>query len=312
MHDLLSPDNRLFTLARSGKRLPPVWLAILLGTVGLIALLLVGTVVGSLLAGTLLPGFADDDGAASPVRAALGQDVTYIAQFGVPLLALWGWVRAYEGRGFASLGFASPAGGTRYGRGFALGVLSFAAVIGLLVAFGASRGEGDPARQGVAVLGGVLLVLVGWLFQGGAEEIITRGWLLGTVGARSRPWVGVLASAAVFGLLHALNPNVTVLGILNTILVGLFLALYALAEGGIWGVCAWHGAWNWAQGNVFGISVSGQTALGGTLADFVTTGPDWLTGGAYGVEAGLAATAVILLGIALILVVARGRVAAFA
>jgi len=43
----------------------------------------------------------------------------------------------------------------------------------------------------------------------------------------------------------------------NLALYGLFAALYALREGGIWGISAQHTAWNWAQGNIFGLQVSG-------------------------------------------------------
>lgn len=307
MRSLLSPDNRLLTLARSGQRLPPVWLALLLGTVGLFTLLIIGTLLGAVTANTLLPGY---DAVPASLRAAVGQDVLLIVSFGVLLLALWGWVWGYEGRGFASLGFASPFGGARYGRGFLLGAASFAAAVGLLAAPGLLRTEGDGARNGfagVAALGPVLLVLPGWLVQGAAEEIVTRGWLMNVIAVRSRPWVGVAAAAAVFGLMHSLNPGVNPFGVLNTVLVGVFLALYALTEGGLWGVCAWHSAWNWVQGNVFGLSVSGVTPLGGAVVDFATVGPDWFTGGAYGVEAGAAATVVLLLGIAVILLVARGR-----
>jgi len=303
VHTLFSPDNRLFALARSGRRLPPVWLAIILGTVGLFVLLISGTLLGAAIANVLLPGY---DAEPASLRAAAGQAVLLIVPFAVPVLGLWGWVRGYEGRGFASLGFASPSGGARYGRGFLLGVLSFAATVGLLAAFGLLGIEGGGTQGGIAALGPVLLVLAGWLVQGAAEEIVTRGWLMSVVGARSRPWVGVAVSSAVFGLLHSLNPGVNPFGVLNTVLVGVFLALYALAEGGLWGVCAWHSAWNWAQGNLFGISVSGVTPLGGSLVDFATLGPDWFTGGAYGVEAGVVTTFVLLLGIAAILLVARG------
>ena len=36
------------------------------------------------------------------------------------------------------------------------------------------------------------------------------------------------------------------------------MALYLLKTDTVWGVAGIHGAWNFAQGNLFGILVSGQ------------------------------------------------------
>jgi hypothetical protein len=63
---------------------------------------------------------------------------------------------------------------------------------------------------------------------------------------------------------------------------------------------AFHVAWNWVQGCLFGLVVSGQRSVP-TLINLQTTGPDVVTGGAFGPEGGLAVTAVFLVGIALVL-----------
>ncbi len=52
-----------------------------------------------------------------------------------------------------------------------------------------------------------------------------------------------------------------------------------------------HFAWNFTQGGIFGSSVSGNQ-LGEGLLRSTLTGPDWLTGGAFGVEASIAVIAV--------------------
>jgi membrane protease YdiL (CAAX protease family) len=67
----------------------------------------------------------------------------------------------------------------------------------------------------------------------------------------------VIVSSLLFGLAHGLNPHVTALGVINLTLFGGFLALYALREGGLWGACAWHMAWNWTESDLFGLSGSG-------------------------------------------------------
>ncbi|MGQ0604896.1 MAG: CPBP family glutamic-type intramembrane protease [Anaerolineales bacterium] len=68
--------------------------------------------------------------------------------------------------------------------------------------------------------------------------------MLAWCGARYRPWLGVLVSSALFGVLHLLNPNVGLLPFINLCLFGLFAALYALREGGLWGIAAQHAVWN--------------------------------------------------------------------
>jgi hypothetical protein len=79
------------------------------------------------------------------------------------------------------------------------------------------------------------------------------------------------------------NAGFLPLATLNIALIGLFLALYALREGSLWGVVALHAGLNWAQTNLFGLSASGHT-VGATLMHVQLTGSDLITGGAFGIE----------------------------
>jgi membrane protease YdiL (CAAX protease family) len=105
---------------------------------------------------------------------------------------------------------------------------------------------------------------------------------------------GIIISSVIFTIMHALNPNLSFVAILNLFLFGLFAALYALFEGGLWGVFSIHAAWNWMQGNVFGFEVSGGFAPGGTIFDLMEVGPDVITGGPFGPEGGLSVTVVLV------------------
>ena len=69
--------------------------------------------------------------------------------------------------------------------------------------------------------------------------------------------------------------------LISIILVGVLMALYMLKTDNIWGVASLHGAWNFTQGNLVGVAVSGQNA-GDSLLRFPTKSgvPDWLSGGA--------------------------------
>jgi hypothetical protein len=59
--------------------------------------------------------------------------------------------------------------------------------------------------------------------------------------------------------------------------------------------------WNWVQGSIFGIEVSGSAHLAGaSILNEIDRGPAWLTGAEYGIEAGLACTAALVVSILVI------------
>ena len=289
--------NRLYDLARQGRRLTPWWALLPLAWFILLFTQIITLPLVLLMSGR--------EGLASGQPVALSglmQGLLLAVAFGAVVLLVWLWVRLYEKRGLATLGLERGGVLRRYGRGLLIGLLTFAGAVGLMALFGFVAPEAsDPSRVGLAALGGVLLVIPGWLVQGAGEEVLTRGWIMPTMAARYRPWLGILVSSLFFTLAHGLNPNLTALALVNLFLYGLFAAVYALREGSLWGVCAFHSAWNWAQGNLFGLAVSGNQAAGGTLLDLMETGPDRFTGGAFGPEGGLAVTLMLLAGIAIML-----------
>jgi hypothetical protein len=57
--------------------------------------------------------------------------------------------------------------------------------------------------------------------------------------------------------------------------------------GRLWLPIGIHVAWNFTQGGIFGVTVSGHPGEG--LFQGTLTGPDWLSGGAFGAEASVVA-----------------------
>ena len=131
------------------------------------------------------------------------------------------------------------------------------------------------------------------------------------IASRHGIWIAVVANSALFALAHAGNiepSNELYVGLANIVLFGLFISLYAVREGSLWGVCGWHAAWNWLLGLGFGLEVSGMKIDSLPLITDLTAAPGaawWLTGGAFGPEASLATTAVLLTGTVVLLL--RGR-----
>lgn len=296
-------NSKLFDLARRGQRVTHIALVIPLALMipivsqfgALPIFLILFLRFGSFAAAFDMQGL-------SALEAGFWMSAQLISSFLLIYVFLWLWVSLFEKRPFWTLGYEIKNAATQYARGFLFGAILFAGTVGLLALFRSVTIErGDPSLQGFPALGGVTLMLFGWIVQGGAEELLMRGWVLPVIGARARPWIGLLVSSTLFSLLHLLNPNLSAIAMFNLVLFGVFAGLYAAREGSLWGICALHSVWNWIQGNFFGLEVSGTNASGGTVFNLMENGADWLTGGAFGPEGGLAVTAVLAIGTAFIL-----------
>lgn len=116
------------------------------------------------------------------------------------------------------------------------------------------------------------------------EELVFRGVLHKSVEDIFGSWAGILASSLAFGLLHLLNPAATFGGaIYICIEAGLLLSAAYLVTRRLWVGIGLHMAWNYFQSAVFSGVVSGAVSDPGLLKATVE-GPDWLTGGSFGME----------------------------
>jgi membrane protease YdiL (CAAX protease family) len=144
-------------------------------------------------------------------------------------------------------------------------------------------------------LGLVLLFFAGFLIQGMSEELLCRSYLMVSLSRKWPLWACAVSNALLFSLLHVGNPGVTVIALVNIFLFGLFASMLTLRRGSIWMVGAVHSMWNFAQGNLFGIPVSGLAGSPSPLIAEMGEG-SWKTlvnGGSFGLEGGLAVTAVL-------------------
>jgi membrane protease YdiL (CAAX protease family) len=224
----------------------------------------------------------------------------YLAGGGVTILLIVAWAFLFERRSPAALGFNAKIAGA-YWRGLLAGGLSLGAVVGIIFAAGGYKIAGNLSLGllSPAVLTPFLALFGGYMIQGAAEETMLRGWLMPLVASRHGLVAAVLLNAGFFALLHASNIDPSkelALGLFNLFLFAVTLSLYAVKEGSLWGVCAFHTAWNALLGTGFGLEVSGQkvaiTPVVVSLAP-VSSAPWWLTGGAFGPEASVATTIVL-------------------
>jgi len=128
------------------------------------------------------------------------------------------------------------------------------------------------------------------------EELFIRGYAFAVL-RRAGGWrLALIVTSVVFGILHAWNPGADAESILAVIVAGFFLGGILLATRSLYAAGAAHFAWNWVMSGALHIAVSGIPS-GDPDYRVVETGPDWLTGGSWGPEGGLAAVAVMLVAI---------------
>lgn len=219
------------------------------------------------------------------------------------LLLLWLWLRFKEGRPYSSLGFRGGGALPRFLTGVVIGAgLLTLSVLTLWVLgdYQPVSGVAGGLSGWAALLPALLLVFV-WTVQGPTEEILMRGYLVQTGGLQLPGWVAILIPAVIFSGLHFLTPGPKEpVAVVNIVIFALFASFIVLRQGSLWMVCGVHAGWNWFQGNVFGVPVSGNvytTALFpmGPTAD----ASHLLSGGAFGVEGSLMVT--LIWGIAMLI-----------
>ena len=184
--------------------------------------------------------------------------------------------------------------------GIAIGVLLISAVVGVLWLSGSYHVIGtDPDAPWLAAL------LVGGLASAIAEELVFRGILFRVTEEGLGTWAALAVSALVFGALHIANRGATAwTSMAIAIEAGLLLGLIYHVTRSLPLCMGVHLGWNFAQGTVYGIPVSGARTEGWLVS--TRTGPDWLSGGSFGAEASVVTVGLSLLcSLALIAVALR-------
>ncbi len=197
-------------------------------------------------------------------------------------------------------------GARSFGRGLAAGAAAAAIVVLVLAASGAFSWAGRSCGPGdeVAFAGSILpLFLLAALF----EEIVFHGYPLFTLRQGMGAIVAVATTSVLFSVGHASNPGYGPSAALTLVLVGAALALWALRTDSLWTVTGLHAGWNLALALGAAIPVSGL-AFPAPCHVGMIAGPRWLTGGAFGVEAGIP-TALVWAAIGLLALRKPGRTA---
>lgn len=208
------------------------------------------------------------------------------------------WVKVIEKNSLSTLGFVKRKWLKYLGWGILLSLLQMGVIA--LVYQVSGIGSFELNELSLEPILFILGLFPFWLLQGGTEEVATRGWLLTRIAARTNLPIAIAISSSLFGILHLGNAGVTFLSLLNIILDGVLAALLFIYTDSIWLVVAQHGTWNYVQGNLLGFQVSGTGADASIFSFTMGSGPDWLTGGAFGAEGSIITTLVLLLSLVIV------------
>lgn len=222
--------------------------------------------------------------AGSPHRVPLLLLYT-VATIAIVHLAYLLYVRLVERRQLTE--FTVHGAATELGFGALTGMLLFAITIGVLWAGGLYHVAGTNTWTAMAQ---PLLLAAGAAY---VEELIVRGILFRNIEDMLGSWIALAITATIFGLLHMANPHATIVAAVAIALeAGVLLGAAYLATRRLWLAIGIHFGWNFVQGGIFGVAVSGVTSNG--LLRGELHGPPLLSGGSFGAEGSVIAVVACL------------------
>lgn len=183
---------------------------------------------------------------------------------------------------FESLGLTKKNGLKRYVLGLIIGFVTFSFSLLITYVFGGAKYIGFVMNEPLLLL----LFFVGFMFQGFEEELMCRGFMMRGLSRKRSLFFSVWFNSFYFALLHIGNPGITLLPLINLFLVGIAYSFMAVYFDDLWVVSGAHSMWNFAQGNFYGILVSGMN-MGPTVFQFELSGHPIISGGEFGLEGGI-------------------------
>lgn len=200
-------------------------------------------------------------------------------------------MKIYERRGLTDIGLHWNAlAADHLGVGVGVGFISACIVLAgpLLIHAARIQPSAEPGAGWRAFLFVPLLLLCG----AAGEEMLFHGFAFQVLVRHLGPFATILPVGVVFAVLHAGNPNASALGLINTAGFGILFGCALLRSHDLWLPMGLHLGWNVTL-PFFGVNLSGITMrmTGYELA--WNAGSLW-SGGAYGPEASILTSGVLI------------------
>lgn len=213
----------------------------------------------------------------------------------VLLLLAWIFGRTLDRIPVKDFGFTWYPREFVYGTGYGILLISGAYILYLIFGLAKITGIGTEGLNTGQLVIQIILGFIAFVFGSIQEELLLRGYVLRNFMQSMRNWFAVIITGLIFALLHFFNPNMDLLGLINIFLAGVLFGVYYIHRRNLWFPIGLHLTWNFFQGTVYGIPVSGKP-----LPSIITSsvsGPKLLSGGGFGIEASIIGTVVLLIGI---------------
>lgn len=270
----------------------PIVTVLLLFVFMQLPMLIVGIIAGLIIVGSN-PTMSENPQAIMTYLDTIDGDYRLLGMLFATILvsiSVYIFAKKYQKRNKESLGLTNANKFKNYLKGLLIGLGMIGGVILILKILGLIEIKSNIANISPIIY---IFIIIGWICQGFEEELVTRSILMNFLAAKYSPLVGIISNALIFSLLHLANNSFGFLAAINIFIVGILFSLLFYVSDDIMLSAAAHSFWNFAQGNIFGISVSGIANSKNTIFISKLLGNPSLTGGAFGIEGGLATTIVL-------------------
>jgi membrane protease YdiL (CAAX protease family) len=179
--------------------------------------------------------------------------------------------------------FRDPAAMHHLGLGLGAGFLIFSLTVGVAALMGVYRitGPGDFTGFLPALLGAAIFPAI-------SEELVFRGIMFRWIEEFGGSWLALLVTSAFFGAAHLMNPHASPIAAIGIAFeAGVMLGAAYMLTRSLWLPMGLHAAWNFTQGEIYDVPVSGTDVHG--LVKARLSGNPLLTGDGFGLEASLIA-----------------------
>lgn len=230
------------------------------------------------------------------IQLVLTEDIRWIyieiTPMIIPIVVVLAYCHFILNKSVGTLGFKKKRGVIFELKGIGLGGILFSFCMIAVILSGSVKFDGI---SNTADFGLLIVYFAGFLIQGLEEELLYRGFLFGQLNEKTQTWIAVLISSIVFSWSHHNNVGFSFLPFFNLFVWGLITALLYIKSKNIWLVAGFHSAWNFAQGNIWGISVSGNDFDCTLFESIAVTDKNIFNGGTFGIEGSIIVSLILVL-----------------
>ena len=218
----------------------------------------------------------------------------------ISVIIFW---KVFDKKPLKDMGLSSFKHGSRdliYG--LVLGAVTISVVFVVFLLSGQISVANDLFKPNISWI--LLLDLVLMIFVGFGEEMFSRGYCMSVL-RKSNVILIFVVPNLIFALLHISNNDFSFIPLINIFLVGVLFSLMFLRRGNIWMPIGYHITWNYFQGSVFGLPVSGNDIRGLYTSKLLSE--NMFNGGGFGPEGGLLVTLLMVASIVLFYLLSRKK-----